>query len=787
MDTECLVLSPDFKLPDENQILLRVPRQNNMYSFNLENIVPTGGLACLIAKATVDESNKWHRRLGHVNFKNLNKFVKGILSDVYLLRFFKMTTPVLLVRKESNTSNDHLGKFDGKSDEGLLVGYSLSSKAFRSSYTLTITSSKAKNGGEKPKKDIGLKSNEKPVDQEEKSFLEELERLKRQEKKANDEVEALRKESAQDDSQIPALEDIYDQPSNEIFSNASYDDEGAVADCINLETTMNKVWILADLHFGKKAIGTKCIYKNKKDERGVVVINKSRLVTRGHRQEEGKDYDEVFAHVARIEAIKIFLAFASYMGFIVYHMDVKSAFLYGKIDGEVYVSQPSGFIDPKFLNKVYKVVKALYGLHQAPRAWYATLSTFLVQSGYRRGLIDKILFIKKDKKDIMLVQVYVDDIIFGSTKKSLCDEFEALIKNSVKSASTPIETKKPLVMDEEATDVDVHLYRFMMYLTASRHDIMYAVYACSRFQVTPKTLNLQVVKRIFRRRISWHCKKQTIVATSTTKAVLGMRMQFDLVLEALNEGTNRNERDQVQSPHDSPLSGGHTSDRAEGALILEELLSIYTNLYNKVLALETIKDTQAAEIIALKAQIKKLEKKCKPSISHHRAWLQKEPVNEGRLSKEISQDKGSGEKRGSAKELVSTTRPEDSTVRPDMKEEKSKENGVSNKGIEDSSRPARSILTLKPLLTIDLKDKGKGVLEEPEPTKKMTRSDLDATQIAKDAKVARLVYKEELAHLEREKEKRQREEKASKAAIAKMYDEVQAGIEADALFAAKLQ
>ncbi|GJR02039.1 copia protein [Tanacetum coccineum] len=124
----------------------------------------------------------------------------------------------------------------------------------------------------------------------------------------------------------------------------------------------------ADLPYRKKAIGTKWVYRNKKDERGVVVRNKARFVTQGHRQEEGIDYDEVFSPVARIEAIRIFLAFASFMGFIVYHMDVKSAFLYGKIDDEVYVSQPPGFIDPKYPKKVYKVVKALYGLHQAPRS-----------------------------------------------------------------------------------------------------------------------------------------------------------------------------------------------------------------------------------------------------------------------------------------------------------------------------------------------------------------------------------------------------------------------------------
>ncbi|GJT63224.1 putative ribonuclease H-like domain-containing protein [Tanacetum coccineum] len=140
-----------------------------------------------------------------------------------------------------------------------------------------------------------------------------------------------------------------------------------------LQFKIQKVWVLVDLPYGKKAIGTKWVYRNKKDERGVVVRNKARLVAQGHRQEEGIDYDEVFAPVARIEAIRIFLAFASYMGFIVYQMDVKSAFLYGKIDEEVYVSQPPGFLDPKYPQKVYKVVKALYGLHQAPRAWICML------------------------------------------------------------------------------------------------------------------------------------------------------------------------------------------------------------------------------------------------------------------------------------------------------------------------------------------------------------------------------------------------------------------------------
>ncbi|GKF22036.1 putative ribonuclease H-like domain-containing protein, partial [Tanacetum coccineum] len=264
------------------------------------------------------------------------------------------------------------------------------------------------------------------------------------------------------------------------------------------------------------------------------------MVSQGYTQEEGIDYDEVFAPVARIEAVMLFLAYASFMRLMVYHIDVKSAFLYGTIKEAVYVCQPPSFEDPRFLDKVYKVEKALYGLHQAPRAWYETLSTYLLENGYRRGTIDKTLFIKKDRGDILLVQVYVDDIIFGSTKKSLGVEFEHMMHKrfqmssmgeltfflglqvmqkddgifisqdkyvtdilkkfdftTIKAASTLIETNKAL-----NKDVDVHLYRLMigslMYLTASRPDIMFVVCACARFQVTPKSSHLHAVKRIFR-------------------------------------------------------------------------------------------------------------------------------------------------------------------------------------------------------------------------------------------------------------------------------------------------
>nr|GEU43786.1 putative ribonuclease H-like domain-containing protein [Tanacetum cinerariifolium] len=313
-----------------------------------------------------------------------------------------------------------------------------------------------------------------------------------------------------------------------IFGNA-YDDEerqmskahedfGLLSSVHKLQRTNHKDFQNFDLSKDKWVIGTKWVYRNKKDERRIVIKNKARLVAQGYTQEGGVDYDEVFAPLARIEAIRLFLAYASFKDFAVYQIDVKIAFLYERIEEEVYVCQPPGFEDPKFPDKVYKVEKALYGLHQAPRAWYETLSTYLLDNGFHRGQNDKTLFIKRHKDDILLVQVYVDDIIFGSTKKELIKQksdgifisqdkyvVEVLKKFdfvNVKTTSTPMESNKPLIKDEEVEDVDVHLYRSMigslMYLPKSRPDITFAVCACARFQVNPKTSHLHVVKRIFR-------------------------------------------------------------------------------------------------------------------------------------------------------------------------------------------------------------------------------------------------------------------------------------------------
>ncbi|GKA38142.1 putative ribonuclease H-like domain-containing protein [Tanacetum coccineum] len=774
IDTECVVLSPDFKLLDENHVLLRVPRKDNMYSVDLKNIVPSGGLTCLFAKATLDESNLWHRRLGHINFKTMNKlvrgnlvrglpskifennhtcvacqkgkqhkascktktvssisqplqmlhmdlfgptFVKSLMKKMYCLVvtddysrfswvFFLATKDetseilktfitgienlidlkVKVIRCDNGTefknkvmnqfcemkgikrefsvartpqqngvaerknrtlieaartmladsklpttfwaeavntacyvpyelflgrkpvlsfmkpfgcpvtilnTIDHLGKFDGKADEGFFVGYSTNSKAFRvfnsrtriveenlhvqfSENTPNIAGSRPNwlfdidaltksmnykpviagnqsNGSASTKAcdDTGKARMETlpgkdyillpvwPADplfsQDSKSSTDaEFKPSSDGKKKVDDDqekddnvsstnnintasdgnstnninvvsstVDAVGIEDnvvdenivygCADDPNMPELEDI-------VYSDDD-EDVGAEADMNNLDAFMPVSPILTtrihkdhpveqiirdlnsapqtrrmtknlkehglfssvqqrtnhkdfqnclfacflsqeepkktlvDLPNGKRAIGTKWVYKNKKDERGIVIKNKERLVAQGYTQEEGIDYDEFFALVARIEAIRLFLAYASFKDFVVYQMDVKSAFLYGKIEEEVYVCQPPGFEDPDFPDRVYKVEKALYGLHQAPRAWYETLSTYLLDNGFQRGKIDKTLFIRRDKGDILLVQVYVDDIIFGSTKKSLCTEFEKMMHKKFQMSS----------------------------------------------------------------------------------------------------------------------------------------------------------------------------------------------------------------------------------------------------------------------------------------------------------------------------------------------------------------
>ncbi|GJR48634.1 putative ribonuclease H-like domain-containing protein [Tanacetum coccineum] len=738
-DTECVVMSPDFNLTDESHVLLKVPRKDNMYSVDLKNVIPQGGLTCLFAKATSDESNLWHRRLGHVNFKTMNKLKNLIDLRVKVIRcdngtefknrvmnqFYEMNgsmrefsvartpqqnkvaerknrTLIEVGRKPTlsfmkpfrcpvtilNTI-DHLGKFDGKANEGFFVGYSTNSNAFRvfnsstriveenmhvqfSEYTSNIagsgpnwlfdidalTNSMNYKPGTKACADTGkarvetvldkdyillplwtqdppfssslkdsLNAGFKPSREEEKKDAEDPGKdskiLSTEEPRINQEkyasvnstnnintvspiVNAASIEDndvdenivygCADDPNISELEDIVysdddedvgaegdmnnldafmpvshipttrihkDHPVEQIirdlnsapqtrrmtknlkehglfssvqqrtnhkdFHNClfacflSQEEPKKVVQALKdpswievmqeelLQFKLQEVWTLVELPNGKRAIGTKWVFRNKKDER----------------------------------AIKIFLAYASFKDFVVYQMDVKSDFLYEKIEEEVYVCQPLRFEDPDFHDRVYKVEKAIYGLHQAPRAWYKTLSTYLLENRFQRGQIDKPLFIKRGQGDILIVHVYVDDIIFRSTKKKLCIEFEKMMHkkfqmssigeftfflglqvkqkedgifisqdkyvteilkkfsfSNVKTANTPMETHKPLLKDSDGEDVDEHMHRSMigslMYLTSSRPDIMFAICVCTRFQVNPKVSHLHAMKRIFR-------------------------------------------------------------------------------------------------------------------------------------------------------------------------------------------------------------------------------------------------------------------------------------------------
>ncbi|GJY29900.1 putative ribonuclease H-like domain-containing protein [Tanacetum coccineum] len=315
-----------------------------------------------------------------------------------------------------------------------------------------------------------------------------------------------------------------------------------------LQFKLQQVWTLVDLPNGKRAIGTKWVYRNKKDERGIVIKNKARLVTQGYTQEEGVDYDEVLAHVARIEVIRLFLAYALFKDFVVYKMDVKSAFLYGNIEEEFYVCQPPGFDDPDFLDRVYKVEKALYGLHQAPKAWYDTLLTYLLDNGFQRGKIDKTLFIRRDTCDILsmgelifflgLLVKQKEDGIFIRQDKYVTEILKKFSFSDVKTTSTPIETHKHLLKDTYGEDVDKDLYRSMigllMYLILqglilrqpklglwypkdSPFDLVAYTdsdYAGSSLDRKSTTRSCQFLGCRF---ISWHCKKQTVVPNSTTE------------------------------------------------------------------------------------------------------------------------------------------------------------------------------------------------------------------------------------------------------------------------------
>nr|GEU88759.1 hypothetical protein [Tanacetum cinerariifolium] len=578
-DTECLVLSLDFKLLDENQVLLKVPRQNNMYSFDLKNVAPSG--------------NQTNDNAGiEINVNTGQAGQEKPFDHEYILLLFMPSYLPLSLRTQSSDDND-ADEAPGKGDEGVSKGSEIDDQEKNDSSTQDVNTARPSinttntniNTGSLNINIVGFNDPSMPSFEETGIFDDVY-----YDREVGAEANTNNLELLTVVSPIPTTRVLKDHPKEQIIGDLNlatqtrrminfFEEYAMVIQALTdpswieamqeklLHFKHQKVWTLVDLLNGKRAIGTKWVYRNKKDERGIVVRNKARLVAQGYTQEDGINYDEVFAHVARIEAIRLVLAYASFMWFIMYQIDVKSAFLYGIIEEEVYVCQPPGFEDPHFPNKVYKVEKALYGLHQAPRAWYETLSTYLLENRFRRGTIDKTLFIKKDIDDAQ----EIPNEFYGKFTFFLGQQALQWIK------------------DANAKDVDVHLYRSMirslMYLTASRPDIMFVVCACARFQVTLKTSHLHVVKRIFRylkgqpklglwyprdspfdleafldsdyagasldrksttggcqflgkRLISWQCKKQTIVANSTTAVELSKAVWIDLTsakIKTVNE------------------------------------------------------------------------------------------------------------------------------------------------------------------------------------------------------------------------------------------------------------
>nr|GEW41446.1 putative ribonuclease H-like domain-containing protein [Tanacetum cinerariifolium] len=632
-DTECVVLSSDFKLPDENHVLLRVPRENNMYNVDLKNVVPSGDLTCLFAKAALDESNLWHRWLGHLNFKTMNKLVKGNLfrglpsklfenNHTYVackkgkqhrasckskpvsflcgMKEIKIEFSVARTPQQNGVTErknrtlietpsigfmrpfgcpvtilntlDPQRKFDGKADEGFLVGNSVNSKAFRVfniyEFQLVVTRNQ-------PNHSSGIKENlDADVDaafvvKENENKVHVSPSSSDKPKKHHEKVkrEAKGKSHVDLSTGVRGLRDEFEEFFVNITNRFNAASAPVTAVGPNPTNSFNAASPSDNAINDEEDVGAEADLSNLKTYISVNPIP----TTRVH-----KDY------------------------------------LVTQIIGEL-TSTPH-------TRSMARIVKEQGGLnqvndedfHTSPRAWYETLTNYLLENGFQRGKIDQTLFIKKQKGDILLVQVYMDDIIFRSTNKVLCKAFKKLMKDKFqmsslgeltfflglqvkqkndgifisqdkyvaeilrkfgltngKSASTPIDTEKPLLKDHDCEDVDIHIYRSMngslMYLTSSRPNIMFAVCAFARFQVTPKVSHLHVIKKIFRylkgkphlglwypkdssfnlvaysdsdyagasldrksttggcqflgcRLISRQCKKQTVVATSSTEA-----------------------------------------------------------------------------------------------------------------------------------------------------------------------------------------------------------------------------------------------------------------------------
>ncbi|GKB52244.1 putative reverse transcriptase domain-containing protein [Tanacetum coccineum] len=445
-DTGCFVLSPDFKLAYESQVLLKVPRKNNMYSVDMKNIVPKECLTYLFAKVTLDESMLWHSRLGRFDGKSDEGFFVGYSMNSKAFRVYNIRTRKVeenlhirfLEDKPIIAGDGPMWLFDidvlTKSINYVPVVIGTNSNDLVDGSLFDSFSKNASNDEPQPSSDAGKKDDD-GVNKE--SGIDDQERPENSTQDINTagpsintasinvntgslninivspivttaSLEATHADFFGDETKVDISNIITTYPVPSTLNTRVHKDHSLdhVIDDIEaiqeelLQFKLQQVWTLVDLPHGKRAISTKWVYRNKKYERGIVIRNKARMVAQGYTQEEGIDYDK---------------------------MDVKSAFLYGKIEEEVYVCQPPGFEDPEFADRVYKIEKALYGLHQAPTAC-------------------------QDK--------YVDEILkkFGFS--------------TVKTASTPMETLKPLMKDENAEDVDIFVASYGTVLASCQHSTL---------------------------------------------------------------------------------------------------------------------------------------------------------------------------------------------------------------------------------------------------------------------------------------------------------------------------
>nr|GEY79125.1 hypothetical protein [Tanacetum cinerariifolium] len=463
--------------------LLKGDRSANLYTINLHEMA-SGSPICLMARASSTKSWLWHQRLSHLNFDTINDLAKNdLVSDLPKFKYHK----------------EHL--------------------------CLSRDQEKSKRASHPPKPVPN--SRQRVFNRRTKKIMEtmnvsfnELSAMAFEQRSLKPEVQRMTFGQISSGLDLTyALSTITTQQPTEgeldLLFESMYDDFisdqplAAPRTVLAIQAQQFKsldVWVLVPAPDKISPLTLKWLFKNKHNEEQTVIRNKSHLVVRGYRQEEGIDFEESFAPVARMEAIRIFLAYAAHKLFSVFQMDVKTKFLHGSLKEDVYVCQPEGFIDADHPSHVYKLKKALYGLKQAPRAWYDELSTFLLQNHFFKGTIDPTLFIRRFYDDILVVHVYVDVLSLAlhtlvNQSKYVLEILKKYRMESYDPVGTPMEIKDKLHLDQNGTLVDATKYRSMigalMYLTSSRPDIVHATCLCARYQAKPIEKHLKEVKRIF--------------------------------------------------------------------------------------------------------------------------------------------------------------------------------------------------------------------------------------------------------------------------------------------------